>query len=415
MHFGGIPGGMPFGGMPGGMGGMPGRRKDVDTTKLYEVLGVEKDDDAKTIKKAYRKLCLKHHPDKGGDAHTFKEINAAYEILSDEKKRELYDQYGLEGVEQEGASGGMGGGEDLFSMFFGGGRGRSAGPRKGPSINHPLKVSLNDLYNGKTVKLAINRKVIVGDSSECGACRGQGSVMEMRQIGPGMITQMQRPCGECNGQGYKAKTKNERKVIEVHVEKGASNNQKISFKGMADEVPGRETGDVNFVIQEKEHDLFKRKGADLLIMQDISLNQALTGFSLRFDHLDGRDVIIKTRPGEVIQSETKDPDSGRSMPYMMMVPNEGMPSRGNPFVKGNLYVAFHIDFPKTLSKNAADKLRELLPDANMEEDYDPNEVEEHFMVEADLRHFGKGGAEVSGGQYDSDDEDGQQGVQCQQS
>jgi len=410
---------MPFGGMPGGMpGGMGGRRKEVDTTKLYEVLGVEKDDDQKTIKKAYRKLCLKHHPDKGGDEHTFKEVNAAYEIISDEKNREIYDQYGLEGVEQQGGpGGGPGGGEDLFSMFFGGGgggRARSAGPRKGPSLQHPLKVSLNDLYNGKTVKLAINRKVIVGDSSECGSCRGQGVVMEMRQIGPGMIQQMQRACGDCGGKGYKAKTKNERKVIEVHVEKGAANNQKITFRGMADEVPGRETGDVNFIIQEKEHDFFKRKGADLLIMQDISLNQALTGFSLRFSHLDGRDVIIKTRPGEVILSETKDPDSGRSMPYMMMVSNEGMPSRGNPFVKGNLYVAFHIDFPKTISKDVADKLRELLPDANVEKDYDENEVEEHYMVEADLRHFGKGGAEVSN-QYDSDDEDGQQGVQCQQS
>jgi hypothetical protein len=156
-------------------------------------------------------------------------------------------------------------------------------------------------------------------------------------------------------------------------------------------------------------------GSDLLVMQDVSLNQALTGFSLRFTHLDGRDVIIKTKPGEVIQSETKDPTSGRSMPYMMMVPGEGMPSRGNPFVKGNLYVAFHIEFPKTLSKKVAAQLRDLLPDANMEEDYDADEVEEHFMVEADLRHFGKGGAEVTGGEYDSDDEDGQQGVQCQQS
>lgn len=238
--------------------------------------------------------------------------------------------------------------------------------------------------------------------------------MELRQIGPGMITQMQRPCGECSGQGYNAKTKNERKVVEVHVEKGAANNQKITFRGMADEVPGRETGDVNFIIQEKEHDLFKRKGADLLIMQNISLNQALTGFSLRFNHLDGRDVIIKTKPGEVIQSESKDPDSGRSMPYMMMVPNEGMPSRGNPFVKGSLYVAFHIEFPKSLKKDVVDKLRDLLPDANMEVDHDVSEVEEHFMVEADLRHFGKGGAELSS-EYDSDDEDGRQGVQCQQS
>lgn len=400
---------MPF----GGMGGMPGgRSKDVDTSKLYEVLGVEKDVDAKTLKKTYRKLCLKHHPDKGGDEHKFKEINAAYEILSDPKKRELYDQYGLEGVEQDGGPSAAAG-EDLFSMFFGGGRSRS-GPQKGPSLNHPLKVSLEDLYNGKTVKLAINRKVIVGDSNKCSTCNGQGSVMEMRQIGPGMITQMQRTCDECNGQGYNAKTKNERKVVEVHVEKGAANNQKITFRGLADETPGRETGDVNFIIQEKEHKLFKRKGADLLIMQDISLNQALCGFSLRFSHLDGRDVIIKTKPGEVIQSETKDPASGRSMPYMMMVPNEGMPSRGNPFVKGSLYLAFHIDFPKRLGEDVATKLRDILPDANMEEDYDSNEVEEHFLEKADLRLFGKGGAEVSN-EYDSDDEDGRQGVQCQQS
>jgi DnaJ family protein A protein 2 len=279
-------GGIPFehfasgGGMPGGMGGMGRGGAATDTTKLYEVLGVEKDADAKEIKKAYRKLAVKHHPDKGGDEHLFKEINAAYEILSDPKKRELYDKYGLEGVEQEGGPG-MSGGEDLFSMFFGGGgRGRRAGPRKGPSIQHPLKVSLEDLYNGKTVKLAINRQVIVGDSKECSTCNGQGAVMEIRQLGPGMITQMQRPCSACNGQGTTAKTKNERKVVEVHVEKGALHNQKISFKGMADEMPGRETGDVHFVIQEKEHDVFKRKGADLLLMKDISLSQALTGFSV---------------------------------------------------------------------------------------------------------------------------------------
>lgn len=123
---------------------------------------------------------------------------------------------------------------------------------------------------------------------------------------------------------------------------------------------------------------------------------------------------MKTKPGEVIQSETKDPDSGRSMPYMMMVPKEGMPSRGNPFVKGNLYVAFHIEFPKTISADVASKLRDLLPDANMEEDYDNNEVEECFLEEADMRHFGKGGAETASGDYDSDDE-GPGNVQCQQS
>lgn len=173
------------------------------------------------------------------------------------------------------------GGEDLFSMFFGGGGSRrSRGPRKGPSINHPLKVSLEDLYNGKTVKLAVNRKVIVGDVRECAKCDGQGAVMEVRQIGPGMITQVQRHCDSCGGQGTMAERKNERKVLEVHVDKGMKHNQKIVFRNMADEIPNQEAGDVNFVVQEKEHDLFKRKGADLLVTKELSLNQALCGFAV---------------------------------------------------------------------------------------------------------------------------------------
>merc|ERR1712238_416689 len=106
-------------------------------------------------------------------------------------------------------------------MFFGGGS-RRAGPRKAPSINHPLKVSLEDLYNGKTVKLAVNRKVIKGTPKECLTCKGQGAVMELRQVGPGMITQMQRKCDECKGQGQKCTYTSERKVLEVHIEKGMS-------------------------------------------------------------------------------------------------------------------------------------------------------------------------------------------------
>jgi len=302
-------------------------------------------------------------------------------------------------------------------MFFGGGRSssRRSGPRKGPSVNHPIQVSLEDLYNGKTVKLAVNRKVIVGDVHECEKCQGQGAVMEVRQLGPGMITQMQRTCSSCNGQGNTAETKNERKVLEVLVEKGMKHNQKIQFKNMADEVPGMEAGDVNFIIQEKDHDLFKRKGADLLVTKEISLNQALCGFTWKITHLDGRQIVIKTRPGQIIECETEDEETGRTLPYITMVQSEGMPSHGNPFVKGNLYVAFHVKFPKKLEPDQIKQLKEILPDADIEAEYDPHDVEEHFMDVADLRHFGKGGAASSINEYDSDDEGGPQGVQCQQS
>ena len=274
-------GGIPFDHFSGGMpGGMPGGRppKDVDTEKLYSTLEVSKDCNAKEIKRAYFRLSKIHHPDKGGDEHMFKEIAAAYEILSDPEKRKMYDQHGLEGVENGAPSAG---GEDLFSMFFGGGRGgMPSGPKKGPSLNHPLKVSLDDIYNGKTVKLAVNRKVIVGEVKTCSTCNGQGAKMEVRQIGPGMIQQMQRTCPDCKGQGNYAETKSERNVLEVHIGKGARDGQKISFKGMGDEIPGMDPGDINFIVQIKDHEVFKRQGADLLVRKELSLNQALCGFSV---------------------------------------------------------------------------------------------------------------------------------------
>jgi DnaJ homolog subfamily A member 2 len=131
--------------------------------------------------------------------------------------------------------------------------------------------------------------------------------------------------------------------------------------------------------------------------------------------LDDREIVIKTRPGQVIHSETHD-EQGRTLPYIMTVSNEGMPSLGNPFVKGNLFVVFHVKFPNTLAPDVVLKLRELLPNADIGAEYDPEVVEEHFLDEGDLRHFGKGGAATSNNEYDSDDEEqGQQGVQCQQS
>lgn len=447
-------GGIPFhhfasgaAGKQPGMG-MQGETADVDTTKLYETLGVSKDASAKDIRKAYFRLSKIHHPDKGGDDHKFKEINAAYEILSDEEKRRAYDKYGLDGVSDNGPNpAGPGGAEDLFDLFFGGGgrsRGGRTGPRRSPTIQHPIKVTLSDLYNGKTSKLAINRKVIVGEASVCSDCRGQGMKVEMRQIGPGMVTQTQRTCPSCRGQGQTAKTKTERKVVEVHVEKGMCHGDKITFHGMSDEVPGvDEPGDVQFVIDEQPHSMFRRKGADLLVTRTISLNQALTGFSWKFRHLDGRIIRVRTRPGEIIPSETTDPSTGRSMPYVCVVSNEGMPSRGNPFVKGNLYVAFRIRFPTSLSADVIEKLRRLLPDpdgvatsdeadAEMkssdsadagydrdgESSLDSDEildVEDYYLEGADVREIGRGGASSSSGAaYDSDGEDDGR-VQCQQS
>lgn len=417
-HFahGGGGGGSRRGG-PGG-GGRPGA--DVDTTKLYETLGVEKTAEEKEIKRAYKKLAMKHHPDKGGDEAKFKEISAAHEILSDADKRAKYDKYGLEGVSDEGG-GGPGGRspDDLFNMFFGGqggggGRGGGGGPRKGDNVNHPIKVTLEDLYNGKTVKLAINRQKIVGEARECVECDGQGVVLELRQIALGMVQQVQKRCVSCAGEGYNCKTTKERKVLEVVVDKGMKNGQKVVFRGMADEKPNMESGDIVFIVQEKPHDVFKRKGADLLITKTLSLNEALCGFEWSVTHLDGREIIIKSKPGEVIQAE----GTGNT-PFVKIVPGEGMPSRGNPFVKGNLFVLFQVKFPSDgdLDEAAVKALKAALPNPAMDISYDEDEVEVHHLEHADVKNFGKGGAaESHNDAYDSDEDgDGPGQVQCQQS
>jgi len=201
----------------------------------------------------------------------------------------------------------------------------------------------------------------------------------------------------------------------VHVEKGMREGDKITFSGMSDEVPKMEPGDINFIVQEKEHDLFKRKGADLLAVKEVSLNQALCGFTWKVKHLDGRVLVIKSRPGEVIKPEM---NSKEALPFVKVLPDEGMPSKGNPFVRGNLYVMFRVVFPEDyeLPESVIAKLRELLPDPDEGEEYDPDEVEEVHLNAADLRSFGKGGASNSSNEaHDEDEDEGGRPVQCQQS
>lgn len=341
-------GGDPFGGGHpfGGMGGGGGSRGEPDT-ELYDVLGVPKDVDAKTLKKTYRKLALKHHPDRGGDADTFKKMSVAYEVLSDPEKREKYDKYGKEGLE---GGGGGGGGDDLFSMFFGGGGGgsrRSSGPAKGKTVQHQISVSLADMYKGKLMKISVNRqriKVPDGMSkkdamSKCTQCNGRGAVVRVVRMGP-MIQQMQSQCDACRGTGTTTargvKSVKEKKILELHIEKGSKTGTKIKFDGESDEHPGKLPGDIVFVLKEKEHPEFKRRNADLLLQKEITLVEALTGLTFTLTHLDGREIVIKTTPGKVIKPNE-----------VMVIDGEGMPYLGNPFTKGKLFIVFSIKFPKT--------------------------------------------------------------------
>ena len=185
------------------MGGMPGRGgppKEVDNTKFYKTLGVDKDADFSTIKKAYFKLARTHHPDRGGDKEKFQEIQGAYEVLSDREKREMYDKYGEDGL-KEGGGPGAGGMGDLFDLLSGGGgrRQQQQGPKKGKPVMHPLKCTLEEIYAGKSTKIAVNRERICqvcdgkggadGAVQKCTTCRGRGIVTRMVQLGPGMYSQ----------------------------------------------------------------------------------------------------------------------------------------------------------------------------------------------------------------------------------
>jgi len=383
-----------------------GSADDVDTSKLYETLEVSKEADAKEIKKAYRKLAVVHHPDKGGDEQKFKEINAAYELLSDPEKREKYDKFGLDSVANDGADGMQG--EDLFNIFFSG-RKRSQCPRRGEDVNHPLKLSLEDLYRSKTFKLAVNRQVLVEAPKMCQTCDGRGYVFDLRQIAIGMVQQLQRRCQDCGGEGYRCKTEMERKILEVHVEKGMQHKERIVFQRMADERPGMEAGNVNFIVHEIEHNYFKRKGADLLIRKTLSLNEAICGFEWKITHLDNRNVVIKSKAGEIIRALA---EGGR--PFVKILSGEGMPSKGNPFVKGDLYVIFNVEFPKDneLDSEVVKSLRKTLPNPSMQVEYDSETTEIMHLNHADIRNFGKGGA-AENSAYE--DENRSQPIQCQQS
>eukprot|EP00919_Chromeraceae_sp_WS-2016_P074559 GHVR01176462.1.p1 GENE.GHVR01176462.1~~GHVR01176462.1.p1 ORF type:complete len:455 (-),score=112.83 GHVR01176462.1:355-1641(-) len=423
-------GGFPFGGMPSGHG-MPrgSSKKDIDNSKFYDILGVPKEATESDIKKAFRKLAIKHHPDKGGDEAKFKEITRAYEVLSDSEKRKAYDNYGEEGLEGAGGSDPT----DIFDMFFGGGGRKQGGggKKKGQDVGMPIKCTLEDIYNGVTRKIPITREVLCsvcegegGDKNSivvCDGCEGRGVRIEVRRMGP-MITQSQSTCPKCSGKGKMLPpnkkcqqcsgtgTTKQRKVLEVHVDKGMPNGHRITFHGEADQRPDITPGDIIVQVQELEHNVFSRKGIDLVVKKEISLLEALTGFQVVLEHLDGRKILLQNPPNHVVK-----PNS------IHMVEDEGMPTHRNPFVKGRLFVVFAINFPDAthITPEISKKLKTALPrPPSSKHNLTEDECEIHYVQPASESDMNRAHHSSHRGEAcDSDEEDGQphgQRVQCAQ-
>mmetsp|Transcript_18429 Transcript_18429/g.37599 ORF Transcript_18429/g.37599 Transcript_18429/m.37599 type:complete len:374 (-) Transcript_18429:46-1167(-) len=328
----------------------------------YSVLEVPRNADDAAIKRAYRKLSLKYHPDKNKDPSAkemFSEVSAAYEVLSDKEKRKIYDTQGEEGLKRHEQRGGRGGGNpfDMFSNMFGGRRGGGQDQDKGPDVNLDVEVTLQDLYLGKSIELLVKKQIVCRqcggsgarnpeDLHRCNTCGGSGVRVVRQQIAPGFVQQMQTTCTDCGGKGkvikhvcQKCKGKKIQagsETILLEVEKGMPDGHVITFEQQSDESPDKMAGDLKFKVNTLPHHLFRRKGNDLRMKMRLSLREALLGFSRKVEHVDGH--VFTVADGGTTQHGA-----------VRVVKGEGMPEHNYASQKGNLHVEFEVEMPPQLT------------------------------------------------------------------
>lgn len=325
----------------------------VEEKDLYAILGVDRDADEGTIRKAYRKLSRKYHPDKNqGDeeaAKKFQAISEANEILSDEEKKFLYDRGGMAAI----AEADQPQGHNPFAAFFGGQQAQTGAPRTDP-MNYEVGIDLETIYSGETMQTTIQvlthcqgcrKGTPERNSDRCKACRSRCPnelKMVQRQMGPGFVVNQQTEVPS------EEKCKKESRTLDLLIEKGAHSGEELVFKGQGNRHPDKLPGDVIIAIKEKSHSFFTRSGDDLLVNWKISLKEALIGGEWSFPALDGHEIKFST------DAVTKPGDTWR-------VKGEGMPVHNFPSESGDLLITFEVDFPRgTLSTEQADLIRAAL-------------------------------------------------------
>ena len=337
---------------------------------LYASLGVQRDADREEIRKAFKKLSMVHHPDRGGDPEEFKKIQMAHEILTDDDRRRQYDMTGsVEGDGQQHGQGGfpfdMGGLGGIFGSMFGGMGGMPGmpgmpgGPRqqqrqrrpKGPAKIIEIALSLADFYKGKQLRVNFDRqKFCSGCAGEgatsfraCDTCQGSGVTTQMAMIGPGMAVQMQGPCRECMGRGKKPadscktcqgrKFQNQDKTLDINIEPGMPAGETLVFANECSDNHEFDTpGDVHFVLQAADETLpWKRQGDDLCATVVVSLKESLLGVSKTLEGHPGF-------PG----GYTIGVPAGTIHTEVIRKQGDGMPRKGRS-AKGDVLITVKID------------------------------------------------------------------------
>ncbi len=322
---------------------MPGKKD------YYDILGVSKDASQKEIKRAYRKLAKKYHPDmnNGDDSSSekFKRISEAYEILSDSDKRKRYDQYGHSGINEDDfnfddfARGGFGGFEDIFDMFFGGGMNGMSGmggrarrqsrPQKGRDLQYRLKISFKEAAFGTEKKITIPRTEVCpkcngsgaessSDVKPCPKCNGTGQIRVKQQTPFGQFVQtrtcdrcggsgeiIENPCSNCNGTGKVKRRRN----LTINIPAGVNDGSKLRManEGEAGD-KSAPNGDLYIIVQVQPHEIFERKGDDVYCEVPINFVQAALGDKIKVPTIEGKvkfEIPQGTQPGTTFRLKNK--------------------------------------------------------------------------------------------------------------